>query len=64
MRSIFTGTTYHAISGIVFGDRGERGLGLPAQVRIGAAVTVFEDLDDADAGEIKILAGSPSVTSQ
>lgn len=41
---------------VVFGDRPERRLGLPGHVRIGGAVAAFENLDDAEAGQVEIVA--------
>src|SRR5262249_57456847 len=37
--------------------RSEGGLGLPGQIGVGVAVTVFEDLDDAGAGQVEVVAG-------
>src|SRR5262249_25940191 len=41
----------------VLGKRSEGGLGLPWQIGVGVAVAVFEDLDDAGAGQVEVVAG-------
>src|SRR5262249_24185919 len=42
---------------VVLGKRSEGGLGLPWQIGVGVAVAVFEDLDDAGAGQVEVVAG-------